>query len=382
MAKARYGSGSIRQRGRIFWVLYREVIRRPDGIKVYKQHRETTGSVDRDYAERFLRRKLAEIGGRRPAQIDPKKFSYEDLRENFLAHCVDKKSRSLKWDKNNKPTLATLPRLDGFFGNWRANDFTVADMKRFRAEGKREGLSDARLNRYIATLRAMLKQAAKDELIPAAQLPTYFPTVAEPNEAVGAVFIEPQWYTSIRRTLTEPLRSAFALAYGTGVRVEEMWRLRWRHVDAKKRKITLPGDITKTGRQRVIYLPKDFDLKPGQPDTLVFPIKNHRWEWYDACCQAGAGYFECRACGARCTGRTCPTHGRRNPRALRYRGALLRHCRHTFVRDASDSRLPEKRIMDITGHKTRSVFDRYNLGKEKDVAESGKTVEDFRRKRK
>jgi len=150
---ARYGSGGIWQRGRIFWVRYREVKRSPDGVITYQQYRESTGSEDRDYAERFLRNKLLEIGGRRPTLVDPKKVSYEDLRENFLARCVEKKLRSLTKDRDGNPTLATLPRLDAFFGNWRAADITQADVRRFRREGKEDGLSDARMNRYVGRLR-------------------------------------------------------------------------------------------------------------------------------------------------------------------------------------------------------------------------------------
>lgn len=261
---ARYGTGGLWQRGRVFWVRYREVIRRPDGAVTYVQHRESTGSEDRDYAERYLRRKLLELGGRRPMAVDPKKVSYEDLRENFLERCVEKRLRSLAYDPEGKPTLATLPRLDAFFGNMRAAEITQADVRRFRAEGKKDGLSDARLNRYVATLRAMFRQAAKDELITRTEMPAHFPTVAEPNEARGALFIRPEWYAPLRRELKEPLRSAFALAYQIGIRVYEMRRLKWRDVDLKKKMVTLPGSITKTGRQRIVPLPSDFERKPRE----------------------------------------------------------------------------------------------------------------------
>jgi hypothetical protein len=50
-----------------------------------------------------------------------------------------------------------------------------------------------------------------------------------------------------------------------------------------------------------------------------------------------------------------------------YVGPSLRHCRHTAVRNMSDAGLEEKRIMDISGHVTRSMFDRYNIGKVQDV---------------
>src|SRR6266478_7858145 len=156
--RGRYGSGSLWLRHRIWWVKWREVKRSPDGIVQYIQHAESTHSEDAKYAEKFLRRKLVETGGRRPTLVDPQKVSYEDLRENFLIRCVERKRRSLKRDKAGAITLATLPRLDRFFGTWRAAEISTGDIRRFRIEGNQNGLSDARLNRYVATLRAMFRR--------------------------------------------------------------------------------------------------------------------------------------------------------------------------------------------------------------------------------
>ena len=60
--------------------------------------------------------------------------------------------------------------------------------------------------------------------------------------------------------------------------------------------------------------------------------------------------------GAHCEGRECPTQGKRSIKGMVYRGPSLRHCRHTSVRNMSDAGLEEKRIMDISGHVTRSNF--------------------------
>ena len=108
--RARYGDGSIYQRGNVLWIRWREVRRRPDGVVDYIQHAESTHSDDRKVAQRLLRARLIAQGGRRPMAVDPTKTTYEDLRENFLAHCEEKKRRSLVRTKDGKPMLATLPR--------------------------------------------------------------------------------------------------------------------------------------------------------------------------------------------------------------------------------------------------------------------------------
>src|SRR5437588_474047 len=184
---------------------------------------------------------------------------------------------------------------------------TQANIRRFRQEGKDDCLSDVRLNRYVATLRAMFRQAAKDEIITTKEMPAYFPMVKERNEGRGAIFIQPEWYTALRKVLSEPLRSAFTLAYHLGIRAGgELKKLRWRHFDVRKRIVTLPGEIIKTEAPRVVFLPKDFDRKPGKPDEVVFPLGDIRDEWRAATVKVGAGYYECRECGARCEGRVCP----------------------------------------------------------------------------
>ena len=259
-----------------------------NGVKRF----ESTHSDDRQFAQRTLHSKLQQAGGRRPTVVDPQKVSYDDLRDNFLAHCVAKGNRSIKNGSDGKPTLNTIPRLDNYFSGWKAREVTVMDLKRFRTEGKEEGLSDARLNRYMATLRAMFNQARKDELITRVELPPYFPVVSEPNEARGAIFFKREWYEPLRKQLSEPLRSAFVLLYHTGIRVHEALRLRWQHIDTKKMIVTLPGEITKTGKPRLVPLPSDFKRKPGKSDELVFPLGNFRWQWYKACIAIKAGRWE------------------------------------------------------------------------------------------
>jgi integrase len=378
--KARYGSGSLYQRGAIWHVSYREVKRLPDGNTKYVQHRVSTHSQDREFARKFLNRKLLEVGGRRPMMVEPDKVSYETIRDNYLANCVEKKLRSLRRSKDGTVTLTILPRLDKFFGTWRAAEVTVAHLKRFRAEARTDGLADARINRYMAALRAMFNQARKDELLTRTEIPAYFPMVKEPNEARGAIFIQPEWYAALCKILKEPLRSAFILAYHFAVRVGELERIRWRDVNVQKRLITLPGEITKTGKPRLVPLPSSFDRKPGQPEQLVFPLGDCRGPWREACIKVGAGYNECGECGSRCPGRKCPTHGKLSFKKLRYRGLTLRHTRHTAVRNMSDAGMPETRIMATSGHVTRAMFDRYNIGKEKDVDRTRKAVERFHRK--
>ena len=53
----------------------------------------------------------------------------------------------------------------------------------------------------------------------------------------------------------------------------------------------------------------------------------------------------------------------------------------SVVRNMSDAGMPEARIMAISGHVTRAMFDRYNIGREEDVAAARRAIERFHRRR-
>jgi hypothetical protein len=116
------------------------------------------------------------------------------------------------------------------------------------------------------------------------------------------------------------------------------------------------------------------------PDDFIFtrdddePIKDFRDAWWKACVTAGVGKFVCGQCGELVTSKKWQSCGGDRE----YTVLLFHDLRRTGVRNMIRNGISEKVAMVISGHKTRSVFDRYNITSYDDLVKAGEKIRDGR----
>ena len=145
------------------------------------------------------------------------------------------------------------------------------------------------------------------------------------------------------------------------------------------RSVTLSGDLADLIERRKAQ--RQVETKTGVLlSAYVFhqkgePVGDFRKAWATACVAAGLGQFVCDRSNQPIDGHTCEAC---NGEA-RYVGSIFHDFRRTAVRNMVRAGVPERVAMKISGHKTRSIFDRYNIVNEADLRDAMQRTQSYQR---
>jgi integrase len=323
-----------------------------------KQVRASTGTDVKQEAIGVLRRLMGDDDRGLVSLTELRKISYGHLRAGLISNYQEKGNATLYQTDNGDETIGGLKALDAFFGFSADNpgvpitQITTEAARQFARQRSREGFSPATVNRSLACLRRMLQIAREDgkiQNVPKIRL------LKEPAARKGFLAIED--FDKLLKALPVHLKPLVLFLYWCGTRLGEAKQIEWSQVDLTVPCIRLEEDQTKNAEARIVPLPPVLVsiLSGMNPKTgRVFDATNLRTEWAKACEAVGLG------------ARMKETSDSENT-WYSYKGLIVHDLRRSAIRNLVNCGVPERIAMKISGHKTRSIFDRYHIVSPEDV---------------
>ncbi len=334
--------GSIYKRGEVYWILY---------YSNGKRFRESAESKKESDAKTLLKKREGETASGKLPGIYFDRVRFDELADDLL---LDYRVNGYKTYRMAE--LRIRLHLKPFFGNVRIPEINTPKIKAYTQLRLDEEAANGTINRELAILKRLLNLGARCTPPKVDRVP-HIPMLAENNARKG--FFEQDEYKAVRDTLPACYRGFVTFGYKTGWRLSEISGLTWDQVDLKKGIVRLEVGETKNKEARTVYL--DSELKDIFSECFIErrldcqfvfhrdgqQIKTFRKAWNTACREVGL------------------------------EGRLFHDLRRTAVRNMIRAGIPERVAMMISGHKTRAIFDRYNIVSEQDLKAAAKKQEAY-----
>jgi integrase len=315
-----------------------------------KQQRESTGLFDFKAADAVRFQRILEK--RKGTLVTPKtaQISVGELLDDLLS---DVKLKG----KNESLAIIHSNHLRSHFGQLHASKVGTAAIEGYIEKRLSQGVCGGTINRELSRLRRAFQLGLDREPPKVLRIPK-FPRLRENPPRSG--FLEREDYEHVFRRLPEALRPVLCFAYYSGCRLSEVLSICWDQVDFAGNVVRLQQQDTKTKEPRLFamaaelreILRTEFDRRQLHWPIVkkVFtrggtPIKDFRQAW------------------------TVATAGVAKP------DQHFHDLRRTAVRNMVRAGIPEAVAMRISGHKTRSVFERYNIVSERDLLDAARKME-------
>lgn len=335
------GDGSLKKRGRIWWLKYRGFER-------------SAKTANREEAEKKLQglRRSVDRGDAVPAA--ERQVTVKELLDDLVTHLEVQKKAS--WKKVRSHLVQVRDELGGV----RAIALDTATVERCQKRWLKDGRAPATINRRCEALRQAFNLARK-RTPPKVRVVPYIPLLAVDNARQG--FLSRADFLAVLKGIRKrdvDVADFLEWFFWTSQRPGEIRQLEWSHLDRETWQLHVPPALAKTrsGRTIAVQGPLKEILERRRKrksiatrlifhrvskGTLARPIGRYDALWRTACAEAGlvAGRFN--------TG-----------------GLVPYDLRRTGLRNIVRATGSERAAMAYSGHKTRRTFDRYNIHSDED----------------
>ena len=303
--------------------------------------RESTKTADREKAENILKQRIGEVATGR--DIAPEKATIDDLCALVVADYRLRRLRDMamvewRYKGHIKPTLGSI----------QASRFGASQVRAYVAARRADKASDATINRELAIVRRGFALGAREEPPMVRKVP-YIAKLEEDNARQG--FIEQGQYEALLAALPQHLKCLLVIGYHCGNRLGELRKLQWSQVDMEAGEIRIEKRQAKGKKPRTLpiygemkeWLERQREFSKGdrvftwkQPSKRVEAkekaIGSHLKGWSEACAAVGLT------------------------------GLHFHDLRRSAVRNMERAGIPRAVAMSISGHRTESVYRRYDIG--------------------
>jgi integrase len=264
---------------------------------------------------------------------------------------LDKNPASQEWAER------CWNRLLPYFGTMKASAVSSAAIRGYVERRKEQKAANGTINRELSVLSSAFT-LAYEETPRRVSHKLSFTRLPEPKGRQG--FVEQKQYDALAANCSDLyMRAMLALAYSFGFRKAELLSLKVSDVDLLAGTVRLR--TSKNGEPRQVNL-------TGETRQLL------------SACLTGKAPEEAVFTRTESSGKRVPVADFRGTweavtKAAKCDGLLFHDLRRSAVRNMVRAGIPEVVCMKISGHKTRAVFDRYNIVSERDLADAAKKLE-------
>jgi integrase len=354
--------GMTYKRGTVWWVKY---------YRSGRPIRESSHSSKESDAINLLKLREGDIAHGLPVNPKLNRIRFDEAADDLKTEYAVNGRRSAD-ELERRIRLHLLPH----FGGRRLSSITTAEVNAFILKRQKDVMvigesdeqrerrySNGEINRELTTLKRILNLARQNGKL--MHVP-YVPMLKERNVRTG--FFEREQIDRIAVHLPGAIRPAVQFGYITGWRIpSEVLKLQWRHVDFEARVVRLDPHTTKNDEGRTFpftdALQRVLEAQSAEHERLKADGVICPWVFNRSNRKVKGKRITTfiKAFSAACTKAGCP-------------GRIPHDLRRTAVRNLVRAGVPERVAMQMTGHKTRSVFERYNIVSECDLVEAAKKL--------
>jgi integrase len=353
----------MRGNGRIFtrtnssslWIAYchrgKEVRESVD--KYLRANGVTRPATDND-AEKLLKLRLKHIGAE---QLGLKPFVGPSQDKVLISELLDALEADLKLRqvRSLKGIQSHLKQVRNALGDTRAIDVSAEMVDRYIEArlSEKEPPAMATVNRETGLLSQAFRLGVERHRISSA------PKIRKLSEKGNARqgFFEKADFEKLVKQLPEHLQGFVKFAYHSGWRKGEISSLEWADVDMVGKVIRLRPENSKTNESRILVLEGDL----WEVISQQWAVREHEKRDETIAMSLYVFHQNGQLIGDIRKSWTAAC------KAANTEGKLFHDLRRTAVRNMVRAGVPERVAMAISGHKTRAIFDRYNIVSEEDL---------------